>query len=90
MANHASAERRNRQRIKRTKRNRAVKSATRTVLKKARAQVASGDKDTALAAIKTVASAVDRAASKGVIHKKAADRAKARIARRAHKALQSA
>ena len=36
MANHASAEKRNRQRVKRTIRNRAVKSAVRTVVKKAR------------------------------------------------------
>ena len=35
MANHASAEKRNRQRITRTARNRAAKSALRTELKKA-------------------------------------------------------
>ena len=37
MANHASALKRNRQRIKRTAKNRAHKSALRTELKKARA-----------------------------------------------------
>ena len=36
MANHASAEKRNRQRITRTERNRAAKSALRTTLKRAR------------------------------------------------------
>ena len=37
MANHASAIKRNRQRIARTTRNRSVKSALRSVLKRARA-----------------------------------------------------
>ena len=47
MANHPSAEKRNRQRITRTDRNRAATSALRTTLKKARAAVAAGDKDKA-------------------------------------------
>ena len=40
MANHASAVKRNRQRIKKTDRNRAAKSALRTEVKKARAALA--------------------------------------------------
>lgn len=47
MANHASAEKRNRQRVVTTERNRAVKSALRTALKKARAAVADGDENAA-------------------------------------------
>ncbi|HYQ17570.1 MAG TPA: 30S ribosomal protein S20, partial [Polyangiaceae bacterium] len=43
MANHPSAEKRNRQRIVATERNRAAKSALRGADKKARAAVASGD-----------------------------------------------
>ena len=42
MANHPSAEKRNRQRIVRTERNRALKSALRTTIKKARAAVGAG------------------------------------------------
>ena len=34
MANHASAEKRNRERIRRTERNRSIKGAVRTALKK--------------------------------------------------------
>lgn len=90
MANHPSAARRNRQRITRTKRNRAVKTETRSILKKARVQVATGDKEVSVKVVKTVSSAVDRAAAKGVIHKKAAARAKSRIALRAHKAAKTA
>ena len=92
MANHASAEKRNRQRIRRTERNRSVKGAVRTLLKKARAALAApsakaGDSAAALAA---AVKAVDRAASKGVVHAKMAARAKSRLARAAHKQAKAA
>ena len=82
MANHPSAEKRNRQRIVRTERNRAVKGAVRTLVKKARAAITTGDSATAVAA---AVKAVDRAASKGVVHPKTAARAKSRLAKAAHK-----
>ena len=87
MANHASAEKRNRQRIRRTERNRSVKGAVRTLLKNARAALATvGDKTTdSAAAVLAAVKAVDRAASKGVVHAKTAARAKSRLARAAHK-----
>ena len=86
MANHASAEKRNRQRIRRTERNRSVKGAVRTLLKKARASIATAAKplDSA-AAVAAAIKAVDRAASKGVVHPKMAARAKSRLAKAAHK-----
>ena len=43
MANHASAEKRNRQRITRTARNKARKSAVRTFVKKVRAAIDAKD-----------------------------------------------
>jgi small subunit ribosomal protein S20 len=89
MANHASAEKRNRQRITRTERNRAGKSALRTEIKKARAAVQSASKD-AVAAVKAAVSAADKTASKGVIPKKRAARLKARLARALHKATKAA
>jgi small subunit ribosomal protein S20 len=92
MANHPSAEKRNRERIQRTLRNRSVKGAVRTMLKKARALVAAPatkPADTAAAIVAAVRS-VDRAASKGVIHHKTAARAKSRLAKAAHKASKSA
>ena len=89
MANHASAEKRNRQRIVRTERNRAGKSAFRTDLKKARTAIAAQPKEAA-AAVKTAVSTADKAASKGFIPKKRAARLKARIARALHKATKPA
>ena len=63
MATHASAEKRNRQRIKRTTRNRAAKSALRTELKRARATLTKPAE--AAAVVKEAASALDRAALRG-------------------------
>ena len=92
MANHASAEKRNRQRITRTERNRSVKGAVRTLLKKARAALATPDAKAAdsASAVAAAVKAVDRAASKGVVHPKTAARAKSRLARAAHKQTKSA
>lgn len=86
MANHASAEKRNRQRITRTERNRGAKSALRTELKKARTAVIKGD---GAAAVKTATSMADKTASKGVIPKKRAARLKARLAKALHKAAKA-
>jgi small subunit ribosomal protein S20 len=86
MANHASAEKRNRQRIRRTERNRSIKGAVRTLLKKARAALAAGGKPgDAAPAVADAIKAVDRAASKGVVHPKTAARAKSRLAKAALK-----
>jgi small subunit ribosomal protein S20 len=85
MANHPSAEKRNRQRIGRTERNRRVKGNARTLVKKARIVFASAKpKDTAKALLDAV-KAVDRAASKGVVHSKTAARIKSRLAKAALK-----
>lgn len=83
MANHASAVKRNRQRIKKTSRNRAAKSELRTELKKAHASVGSAD------VVKAAVSALDRAASKGTIPARRASRVKGRLARAAHKAAKA-
>jgi small subunit ribosomal protein S20 len=80
MANHPSAEKRNRQRVVRTERNRAVKSSLRTAVKKARAAVQSGDGSKAQPLVALAEKALARAASKGVLTKKTASRVTARIA----------
>ena len=85
MANHASAVKRNRQRIKRTDRNRAAKSELRTELKKARAAVGAKPAESS-GLVKAAASALDRAASKGTIPAKRASRVKGRLAAALHKA----
>lgn len=85
MANHASAEKRNRQRIKRTARNRAAKSALRTELKKARAQIVAAPAD-ATNTVREAIGALDMAAHKGTIPRKRASRLQGRLARALHKA----
>ena len=65
-------------------RNRMVKSAMRTTVKKYESAVAAGSADAAL--LSQTASAIDKAVSKGVISKNAANRKKARMAKRLAKA----
>ena len=79
MANHPSAEKRNRQRIVRTARNRAITSTVRTAIKRARTALASGDAKVAAETVKAASQALARAASKGVVHSRAASRVTARI-----------
>lgn len=79
MANHVSAEKRNRQRIKRTARNRPVRTGVRSAVKRARTAIASGDAEAALEPVRKAASALARAASKGIVPKKAASRTTSRI-----------
>lgn len=71
---------------KKNLRNRMVKSAMRTTVKKYEAAVAAGTADAK--ALATVQGAVDKAATKGVIHKNAANRKKARLAKRLNKAAE--
>lgn len=66
-------------------RNRMVKSATKTSIKKYETALSS-DVAAATALLSTTSSAVDKAASKGVIHRNAANRKKARLARALNKA----
>jgi small subunit ribosomal protein S20 len=84
MANHASAEKRNRQRITRTNKNRAAKSALRTTLKKARVAITEGAADTQ--SIQDAVSALDKLASKGIIPKQRASRLKGRLGAAVHAA----
>lgn len=87
MANHASAIKRNRQRINRTTRNRAVKSALRTLLKRAREAVAAGGEGAA-ELVRKASSELDRAAKKGVIPVNRAARVKGRLASSAQPSAQ--
>ena len=84
MANHASAEKRNRQRIVRTARNRAVTSAVRTLVKRVRAAITANDGAAAKKALMDATVALDRAATKGVFHVKAASRTVSRLAAAVH------
>lgn len=79
MANHISAEKRNRQRIKRTLRNRAAKTFVRGMVKKVRIALANGDRDAAVKALAKATSALDSAVTKGVLHRNTASRSISRL-----------
>lgn len=79
MANHPSAEKRNRQRVKRTDANKSVKGAVRTAVKKAREAIARGDAKSATEQVSLASRALARAASKRVVHKGMAARTTSRI-----------
>ena len=85
MANHPSATKRNRQRITRTARNRTITAVVRTHVKRLRAAIAGKDKAAATAALKAAVSQIDKASSKGTLHRKAASRAIARLSAQVHK-----
>lgn len=76
MANTRSAEKQERQAVKRNAANRAVKSRLRSSLKKARTAAAGGD-----ANLSAGFSEIDKAAKKGVIKKNTASRYKSRLAK---------
>ena len=63
-----------------TEQNRSDKNAMRTIVKKFEAAAAAGSADAQ--ALNATFSAIDKAATKGVIHKNAANRKKARMAKR--------
>ncbi|RIX28194.1 30S ribosomal protein S20 [Amnibacterium setariae] len=66
---------------KATERNKAVKSELKTHVRNVRAAVAAGDKEKATAALGLAAKKLDKAASKGVIHKNQAANRKSAIAK---------
>ena len=81
MANIKSAKKRIKVISKKTLRNKMVKSATKTAVKKAQAAIAAGDKAAAEVACKAAIAAFDRAYVKGIFHKNAAARKKSTIQR---------
>ncbi len=85
MPNIKSAKKRVKVSEKKNLRNRMVKTGVRTAIKKFDAAVAQ-DPANAAAALSVTSSAVDRAAAKGVMHKNAANRRKARMAKRLNSA----
>lgn len=82
MANLPSAKKRARQNIKRRKHNQVFRTRARTYIKRARAALESGNNDAASEAIRDAVSHLDRAASKGVIHRNNAARRKSRLMKR--------
>ena len=69
--------------LKAQERNRAVKSELKTVIRIARDAIASGDKSAAVNAVAAATRKIDKAVSKGVIHKNQAANRKSAIAAQA-------
>jgi len=79
MANTAQAKKRARQAEKSRIRNAGQRSNMRTFVKRVIAAINAGDKDQASKAYQAAASIVDKAVSKGLIHKNKAARGKSRL-----------
>jgi small subunit ribosomal protein S20 len=79
---HTSAIKAARQADRRNSRNTGLKKAVRTAAKKVKSTKSASD-------LKAVSSALDKAAKKGVIHKKAAARKKSRLAKIINKAAKA-
>ncbi len=79
MANSRQARKRARQAEKRRQHNVGLRSMMRTAIKKVRAAIDGGEKETAKQAFQQMEKVVDRFANKGLIHDNKAARYKSRL-----------
>lgn len=79
MPNTKSAKKRLKQNVQRRARNRSVKSALRTYMKRVRSAVAGGQTDVAEAELRLAQKKLDQAGARRVIHPNAAARLKSRL-----------
>ncbi|MEX0953341.1 MAG: 30S ribosomal protein S20 [Nitriliruptoraceae bacterium] len=82
MANIKSQIKRNRQNETARERNRVVRSRLKTVVKQFRAAADSGDAEAAKAAFDVASRELDKAASKGILHRNTAGNRKSGMAKR--------
>jgi small subunit ribosomal protein S20 len=82
MANTKSAKKAVRQITRRTAVNKTRRSNMRGYLRKVEEAIASGDKDTAQAALRVAEPVVARTAQLGILHRRAASRKVSRLAKR--------
>jgi small subunit ribosomal protein S20 len=82
VANIKSQIKRNRQNEKRRLRNKSVKSSLKTAIRKFNEASAAGDTEAAGALLREASRKLDKAVSKGVIHKNQAANRKSAIAKR--------
>ncbi|RTI85423.1 30S ribosomal protein S20 [Campylobacter jejuni] len=80
MANHKSAEKRARQAIKKTERNRFYRTRLKNITKAVREAVANGDKNAANEALKVANKSIHAMVSRGFIKKQTASRRVSRLA----------
>ena len=79
MANHKSAEKRNRQSERRNEANRKNRSRLRTEIKKLRSAIEAGNTEEAKSMLGATVSLIDKSIQKGIIHQNAAARYKSRL-----------
>lgn len=82
MAHHKSAEKRIRQAVVSTSRNRTNTSRLKSAVKKAETAIASGNKAEAEVALKAAQPELARGVAKGVVHKNTAARKMSRLTKR--------
>ena len=82
MANIKSQIKRIRTNEKRRQRTLAVRSELKTLVRKTREAVEAGDKEAAIEALRVASRKLDKAVSKGVIHRNQAANRKSKLARR--------
>jgi small subunit ribosomal protein S20 len=66
---------------KRAERNKSVRSAIKTLVKRTRTTIQSGEAEAAAASLRETSSLLDKAAKRKIIHRNAANRRKSRLAR---------
>ena len=81
MANHASALKRHRQSEKRRKRNQAIRTRLRHLVRSVREALTARDANTAASRLADASKALTKAATKGVVHRRNASRRIARLTR---------
>ena len=81
MANIKSAKKRVLVNRKKAERNKSIKSAVKTSIKRVEAAVAAKDKEAAVTALQNAISTIDKAATKGVYHKNTAARKVSRLSK---------
>jgi small subunit ribosomal protein S20 len=82
MANTSSAKKANRRNERRTETNKARRSRMRTIVRNVEEAIASGDRNSALEALKAAEPVVMRSAQKGIVHKNTASRKVSRLTHR--------
>lgn len=85
MANHKSAEKRDRQSKVRRLRNRMNKSAMKTAVREVEIALAAGSEEQAKTALQTAIPVIYKTATKGAIHQKNAARKVSRLTKRVNK-----
>jgi len=81
LANHKSALKRAKQNLDRQMRNKSVKTRVKNIVKEVRSAADETSRDLAVKKLDTARSVIDKAAKKGVIHKKTAARKISRLSK---------